>query len=340
MTNPQQSALHPAGPDAEVIAQLAWVLTGGAALVFLGVMVLCVLGLRGRRVVHVRWWLWGGGIALPVLVLSALLAFSTLRSAQLSELSSQQAVKIAVVARLWWWEVRYTDPAGGPDIVLANEIRLPVGQPVYLGLGSADVIHSFWVPALAGKVDMVPGRVHGLTLRADRAGVYRAQCAEYCGEQHARMALHVVVQSEPEFKAWLAAQARPAEAGDRPTGAAAGTASLGNATSGVMASTESALITAGRRAFEQQRCGACHVVRGVSEGVAGRPAGEGGIGPDLTHVGSRLYIGAGTLRNDRGALAAWIANPHSFKPGVRMPGSADMDGATLQALATYLEQLK
>lgn len=324
MSAPQQSALHPAGPDAEVIAQLAWVLTGGAALVFVGVMLLCVMGLRARRVVHVRWWLWGGGVALPVLVLSALLAFSTWRSAQLSELSSRHAVKIAVVARLWWWEVRYTDPAGGPDIVLANEIRLPVGQPVYLGLSSADVIHSFWLPALAGKVDMVPGRVHGLTLRADRPGVYRAQCAEYCGEQHARMALHVVAQSEQDFKAWLAAQAGPALA-----------AMTGQAIAGDVAQ-----VGAGRRAFEQQRCGACHVVRGVSEGVAGLPAGEGGIGPDLTHVGSRLYIGAGTLRNDRGALAAWVANPHGFKPGVRMPASADMDGATLQALAAYLEQLK
>lgn len=317
MTYPQQSAWHPAGPDAEVIAQLAWVLVGGAAVVFVGVMVLCAMGLRGRRTVHVRWWLWGGGIALPVLVLSALLAFSTSRSAQLSEVSSRQAVRIAVVARLWWWEVRYTDPAGGPDIVLANEIRLPVGQPVYLGLSSADVIHSFWVPALGGKVDMVPGRLHGLTLRADRAGVYRAQCAEYCGEQHARMALHVVSQSEPEFNAWLAAQALPARDRDR----------------GAEGDAEGALFDAGRLAFARQRCGACHVVRGVSEGVAG-------IGPDLTHVGSRLYIGAGTLRNDRGALAAWIANPHSHKPGVRMPASADMDGATLQALAAYLEQLK
>lgn len=255
-------------------------------------------------------------MVLPVLVLSALLAFSTLRSAQLSMPSSQHAVKIAVVARLWWWEVRYTDPAGGPDIVLANEIRLPVGQPVYLGLSSADVIHSFWVPALAGKVDMVPGRVHGLTLRADRAGVYRAQCAEYCGEQHARMALHVVAQSEQEFAAWLAAQARPAR----------------------VAAANKAQAEAGRRAFTQQRCAACHVVRSDSDSEA--VAGEGGLGPDLTHVGSRLYIGAGTLRNDRGALAAWIGNPHGFKPGVRMPASADMDGATLQALAAYLEQLK
>lgn len=314
----QQSALHPAGPDAEVIAQLAWVLTGGAALVFVGVMVLCALGLRGRRPVRLRWWLWGGGVALPVLVLSALLAFSTLRSAQLSAPSSQHALKIAVVARLWWWEVRYLDPYGSGDVVLANEIRLPVGQPVYLGLSSADVIHSFWVPALAGKVDMVPGRVHGMTLQADRVGVYRAQCAEYCGEQHARMALHVVAQSRQEFDAWLAAQARPARPADG-----------------------DARFEAGRRAFAQQHCSACHAVRGGAgaNGVGGPGVGEGALGPDLTHVGSRLYLGAGTLRNDAGALAAWIANPHGFKPGVRMPAS-DMDGETLQALAYYLEQLK
>jgi cytochrome c oxidase subunit 2 len=313
MTAPQQSALHPAGQDAEVIHQLTWVLSGGAALLFLGVMTLCLIGLRGRRAVNVRLWLLGGGVLLPVVVLSALLAFSTWRSAQLSMPSSLHAVKIAVVAHLWWWEVRYTDPAGGPDIVLANEIRLPVGQPVYLGLSSADVIHSFWVPALAGKVDMVPGRLHGMTLQADRPGVYRGQCAEYCGEQHARMALHVVAQEPPEFAAWLAAQARPASAGD-----------------GV------ALYAAGRRAFAAQRCGACHAVRdaGAGNGVSG------GLGPDLTHIGSRLYLGAGTLPNSRAALMAWIANPHGVKPGVRMPASADMDQATLQALAAYLEQLK
>ncbi|MHA4866144.1 cytochrome c oxidase subunit II [Duganella sp. PWIR1] len=311
MTSPQQSALHPAGPDAEVIGQLAWVLTAGATVIFIGVMVLCVMGLRGRREVRSRVWLIGGGVLLPVVVLSALLAFSTWRGAQLSMPSSQHAVKIAVIARMWWWEVRYTDPAGGPDIVLANEIRLPVGRPVYLGLGSADVIHSFWVPALAGKVDMVPGRWHGMTLQADHAGVYRGQCAEYCGEQHARMALHVVAQSEAEFAAWLAAQARPAR--------------------------EPLVVQAGRRIFEQQRCGACHTIRGAGGSAQGAQAT---LGPDLTHVGSRLHIGAGTLRNDRGALEAWIANPHISKPGVRMPASADLPLADLQALAAYLEQLK
>lgn len=321
MKHPQQSALHPAGPDAEVIGQLAWVLSGGAAVIFIGVMVLCVMGLRGRRVVSSRRWLLGGGVLLPVVVLSALLAFSTWRSAQLSTPSSQHAVKIAVMARMWWWEVRYTDPAGGPDIVLANEIRLPVGRPVYLGLGSADVIHSFWVPALAGKVDMVPGRWHGMTLHANSAGVYRGQCAEYCGEQHARMALHVVAQSEAEFTAWLAAQARPA----------------GAPSASPSASASASAVHAGRRIFEEQRCGACHTIRGAGDGAQ---VAQATLGPDLTHVGSRLHIGAGVLRNDRAALEAWIANPHVSKPGVRMPASADLPLADLQALATYLEQLK
>jgi cytochrome c oxidase subunit 2 len=260
-------------------------------------------------------WIAGAGVALPAVVLTVLLGFGVWRSAQLSEPSSQHALKIAVVARMWWWEVRYTDAAGGDDIVLANEIRLPVGQPVYLGLSSGDVIHSFWVPALAGKVDTVPGRLHGMTLQADRAGVYRAQCAEYCGVQHARMALHVVAQPPAEFQAWLAAQAGPARDGGAPVTPPGG------------------LIEQGRRAFTGQRCAACHTIRGVSEAAAG-------LGPDLTHVGSRLYLGAGVLRNQPGALAAWVADPHSVKPGVRMPASADMDGATLRALAAYLEQLK
>lgn len=308
-----QSALHPAGPDAAVIAQLTWVLFIGGTLLFIGVMVLCALSLRGGRTVRPMAWIVGGGVLLPLVLLSALLVFGTWRSAQLSRPTSQHAIKISVIAHMWWWEVRYTDPAGSQDIVLANEIRVPLGQPVYLGLSSADVIHSFWVPALAGKVDMVPGRVHGMTLQADRAGVYRAQCAEYCGEQHARMALHVVAQSPSEFTAWLAAQARPA---------------------GIVV--HGGEVEQGRRAFDEQRCAACHTIR------AGTTTDNGGaaLGPDLTHVGSRLYLGAGTLRNGQGALAAWIADPHVAKPGVRMPASADMDGATLRALAAYLEQLK
>lgn len=306
-----QSALHPAGPDAAIIHNLSWLLIIGASVILLGMMVLLALALRRKKSgapVRPLRWLIGGGVVLPLVVLTALLAWSTLRSAHLTRPSSQHAVKIAVTAKMWWWEVRYTDPASGRDIVLANEIRLPAGQSVYLGLTSTDVIHSFWVPALAGKVDMLPGRLHGMTVRADKPGVYRGQCAEYCGEQHARMALHVVVQTPEEFTAWLANQAKPAAT---PTGA---------------------LALRGRDAFVAQRCVACHTVRGVAD--------EAQLGPDLTHIGSRLYLGAGTLRNSPGAMAGWIADPHASKPGVRMPAAGDLDSATLAALTAYLEQLQ
>ncbi|MGK5078401.1 cytochrome c oxidase subunit II [Janthinobacterium sp. HLX7-2] len=306
-----QSALHPAGPDAFIIHDLAWLLIIGASVILLGMVLLLVLALRRKKSgapVRPLRWLIGGGVVLPLVVLSALLAWSTLRSADLTRPSSQHAIKIAVTAKMWWWEVRYTDPATGRDIVLANEIRLPAGQSVYLGLTSTDVIHSFWVPKLAGKVDMLPGRLHGLTVRADQPGIYRGQCAEYCGEQHARMALHVVAQPPEQFHAWLASQARPA------------------------ATPTSALAVRGRDAFVAQRCTACHAVRGL--------AGDATLGPDLTHIGSRLYLGAGTLRNSPGAMAGWIADPHASKPGVRMPAAGDLDGPTLAAISAYLEQLQ
>lgn len=310
-----QSALHPAGPDAAIITQLTWLLFGGGLVIFLGVMLLLALSLRGGRPAGTLLWIAGGGIALPVAVLSALLLFSTWRSGQLSTRTSQDALHVSVTARMWWWEVRYRDPASGRDIVLANELHVPVGRKVYVGLSAADVIHSFWVPALGGKMDAMPGRVNGLVLHADRPGVHRGQCAEYCGEQHAKMALHVVAESQQDFDAWLAAQARPAAppAGD-------------------------ALLERGRAAFLAQRCNACHAIRGVTEGTDN--AGEGTLGPDLTHVGSRRYLAAGTLPNHAGALAGWIAGAQAVKPGARMPSFERIDGASLSALAAYLEHLK
>ncbi len=306
---PLHSVLHPAGPDAAIIAQFAWVLFGAGTLIFVLVMVLVALGLgRSKHTVRPMRWIAGAGVAFPVALLSVLLVWSTWRSAQLTTPSSQQSLAISVTAKMWWWEVRYPDPAGGPDIIAANEIHIPAGTPVYLGLTTSDVIHSLWVPALGGKMDMLPGRVTGMSLHAAQPGVYRGQCAEYCGEQHARMALHVVAHSPADYKAWLAHQSRPAAA---PT---------------------SAILERGRRAFTEQRCNACHTIRGV--------AGQSRLGPDLTHIGSRMHIGAGTLRNHRGTLAGWIADPHGSKPGVRMPAAAGIDGETLRALATYLEHLK
>jgi cytochrome c oxidase subunit 2 len=312
MSTPLQSILHPAGPDAAIIAHLSWVLFGGGAVIFVAVMALMVLSLRDEaRPVAARWWIAGAGIAFPVVVLTCLLVWSTWRSAELSPQTSRGALSIGVTAKMWWWEVRYHDPASGREVVSANEIRIPTGRPVYLGLTSTDVIHSLWVPALNGKMDTVPGRVNGLTLQADKPGIYRGQCAEYCGEQHARMALHVIAMEPADYARWLAHEAQPAPAPNE------------------------ALTMRGRAAFLEQRCQSCHTIRGVTDGAEGAR-----LGPDLTHVGGRTHIAAGTLRNHRGTLAAWIADPQAIKAGARMPAALDIDGETLRALAAYLEQLK
>ena len=324
----------PASADAAIISQMAWVLIAGSALIFGGVMLLLGLSLRrraqggkpgqGGRALRPGLWIIGGGVLLPVAVLSALMAYNVWRSAQLDPQTSRGALVVSVTAKMWWWEVRYSDPAGGADIVLANELHLPADRPVYLALTSTDVIHSFWVPALAGKMDMVPGRMTGLALRPLKAGVYRGQCAEYCGIQHAKMALHVVVEPSEAFAAWLARQARP-----QPLPSAGGTGG--------------APLALGRSVF-LQHCAACHVVRtgGAPEGLApaAGPLQLSGAGPDLTHVASRLYLAAGTLRNEPGAMAAWIADPNAHKPGVRMPAAGGIDPESLRALGAYLEQLK
>jgi cytochrome c oxidase subunit 2 len=308
-----QSVLHPAGVDALIISDIAWLLFGGGALIFVGVMLLLACGLsRRQRAVRPMAWIVGLGLVFPVTVLTALLAYGVVRSRQLTPPLSQGALVVSVTARMWWWEVRYRDEASGKDITLANEIHIPVGRPVYIALGSDDVIHSFWVPALAGKVDTIPGRLTRLRVQADRAGVFRGQCAEYCGVQHARMALHVVAEAPEAFDAWLANQAKPAREAD------------------------TALLERGRQLFIERRCSACHAIRGVMEESIGGRA----LGPDLTHVGSRMFLAAGTLRNDRDALRAWIGDAQHFKQGARMPAFKDIDEPELHALSSYLEHLK
>jgi cytochrome c oxidase subunit 2 len=303
------SVLSPAAIDAASIAQIGWVLFAAGTLIFVLVMALLWRALRQpARPVRAALWVIGGGLVFPVVVLSALLGWSTLRSATFAQATPGDALVVSVTGRMWWWEISYRDPATGAQIVTANELHLPVGRTVHLGLTTADVIHSFWVPQLGGKVDMMPGRVNRLLVTATEPGIYRGQCAEYCGEQHARMALHVVVQSPEDFAAWLARQAQDAiEPAD-------------------------ALARRGREAFVTQRCAACHAVRGVADGPR--------LGPDLTHVGSRLYLGAGVLPNHTGTLMAWIGNVQDLKPGARMPSFAHVGPADLQALAAYMAQLK
>ena len=300
--------LDPAGIAAHTIAGVAWSLFVGSTLIFSGVMALLVVALRQRMgKVNMRWWIVGGGLIFPAVVLAILIGYTVVRSAQLTRPPPADALVVSVTGKMWWWEVRYRRP-DGTDVVLANEIHIPVNRPVVVGLSSADVIHSFWVPQLGGKMDMVPGRTNQLVLQATAPGVFRGQCAEYCGEQHARMAMHVVAHEPADFEVWLAAQAQPA----RPP--------------------VSPLAERGRSAFIAQRCTACHTVRGVSE--------EGRLGPDLTHVGSRLHLGAGTLRNDAAAMQRWIAHVQTVKPGARMPSFEERDAASLEAMAAWLDGLK
>jgi cytochrome c oxidase subunit 2 len=220
-------------------------------------------------------------------VLAALFAWTLPRTPAWKPVPPPGALVVAVTGHLWWWDVSYRDAATGAEIRTANEIRIPTGRPVYLALDSADVIHSFWVPELAGKMDMVPGRLQHLLVSAERWGIFRGQCAEFCGEQHARMALHVVAVAPAAFDRWLAAQAGPARAPATPR------------------------QEAGRDAFLANRCDACHAVRGLTA--------DARLGPDLTHVGGRMHLAAGTLPNTGQGRAAWIAHVQSVKSGARMP---------------------
>jgi cytochrome c oxidase subunit II len=301
-----QSALDPASASAGLIHELGLVLYIGTAVIFAAVTGLALYAACARpRQLSERLWLVGGGLIFPVVVLGALFVYALHVGHALSGAPSRPA-DIEVTGKLWWWEVRY--PGDGRTAVLANEMYVPVGRPVEIALATDNVIHSFWIPALAGKVDMIPGRVNRLVIEADRPGIYRGQCAEYCGAQHAWMAFYVVAVPEDAYRQWLAGQASPArEPAD-------------------------AFLRLGREAFLREGCGACHSVRGT-------PA-AGAQGPDLTHVGSRLSLAAGRLGNDPGALAGWIADSQHLKPGNLMPAGYNLSGEELRAVAAYLESLK
>ena len=217
------------------------------------------------------------------------------------------ALRVHVTGHMWWWEVRYRGPEG-EWIATANELRIPVGRPVAVSLSSPDVIHSFWVPSLAGKVDVIPGRLTEITLRADRPGVYRGQCAEFCGAQHAHMALWIVADPPEEFNRWMLAQRAPAR---EPV---------------------TDQQQQGRELFETRACVLCHTVRGTGARAT--------IGPDLTHIASRRTIAAGVFPNNTAYLTAWVTHAQSLKPGVAMPDVTDFTGEELHALVAYLQHLQ
>lgn len=295
--------MQAAGEAARSIETIAWVLFIGGGLILAGVMLLLARSLkRESGSVNVRLWVIGGGLVFPGAVLAALFAWTLPMTPSWKPVPAPGALVVRVTGHMWWWDVQY----GDAGVRTANEIRIPVGRPVFLALDSADVIHSFWVPQLAGKLDMVPGRLQHLQLTADRPGTYRGQCAEFCGEQHANMALHVVALPPAEFDAWLAAQAQPARA--------------------------TPAQEAGRQAFLAQRCDACHAVRGVT--------GETRLGPDLTHVGSRLQLAAGTLPNTEAGRRQWIAHVQKLKSGARMPSYDRLGDETIAAISEWLGALR
>jgi cytochrome c oxidase subunit 2 len=306
-----QSTLDPAGREAKSIADLFWLMTAGAVIVWLAMILLTVYAARVRSEARNhrrdRFLIIGGGAIVPTVVLSILLVYGLAPIPRLMAPAPEGSLKIIVSGEQWWWRVRYF-PQGGQAFELANEIRLPVGEPVQFQLDSPDVIHSFWIPSLAGKMDMIPGRVTYLALQPTKTGIYRGACAEYCGTSHALMNFYVEVIGKEDFSAWVAQQSRvsqpPVEPGAR----------------------------RGQELFLANGCHACHAVRGT-------PA-RGVIGPDLTHVGSRLSLAAGTMPNDPDAFQRWISHTTDVKPAVGMPPFHMLPPEDLRALAAYLEGLK
>lgn len=243
------------------------------------------------------------GLVASTLVLFGVTIWTMVTLADVAAPPSQPSVSIEVIGHQWWWEVKYLNSDPSQTFVTANEIHIPVNEPVAIQLRAADVIHSFWVPALAGKTDLIPGQINKTWILADRAGTYRGQCTEYCGLQHAHMGLEVIATSWDEFDAWRRNQLRGAS--------------------------ESGFGSSGQRVF-MQKCAVCHTVRGT-------PAG-GRVGPDLTHLMSRHTIAAATLPNRIGYLSGWIADPQHFKPGSKMP-RLQIEGQELADVRSYLETL-
>lgn len=245
------------------------------------------------------------GVGISSLVLVGCMVWTLVVTAAVTRPSSAPVLTIQVTASQWWWSLRYDNVHPAQIFTTANEIHIPVRQPVRFELASADVIHSFWIPQLAGKMDVIPGQTNVMWFQADQPGKYRGQCAAFCGAQHAHMALLVVADTAQDFAAWQ----------DRQLGDMA------------MPSTDKA--RRGEQVFKMH-CAACHTIRGIT------PAGIGG--PDLSHLMTRSTIAAGLLPNTPGNLAGWIANPQSLKPGTRMPKPV-LTGPELTAVTFYLNTL-
>jgi cytochrome c oxidase subunit 2 len=304
-----QSALDPAGEESHQIRILFLAMAAGGTVIWAGVVGLLLYALwPARRSHHQRTGgriiLWAGAV-FPSIILMLLLAYALWLMPGLRPFAQTAGtgLRIEVTGKQFWWRVVY-HPAEGDPIVAANEIRLPIGERVELTLKSDDVIHSFWIPSLGGKMDMIPGRTNRLSLLATEPGTFRGPCAEYCGTSHALMAFVAVAMEREAFRTWLAAQGQPSAAAPAP----------------------------GSALFERHGCGACHRIAGT--------AASGGIGPDLSHVGSRATLGAGILPNSEEAMARFIAKPQEIKPGQHMPAFDMLPADDIRAIAAYLRTLE
>jgi cytochrome c oxidase subunit 2 len=309
-----QDALRPAGPQAAQILKL-WNLTlivccAVFAMVLAAMVVALVRGRRkraGTQAAERRAGRWVSGAAvLSAVLLAGLLAADVMTDRALSRLPESDALHITMTGQQWWWESRYAPGSEGPAFATAGELHVPVGRTVVVTLLSADVIHTFWVPNLHGKKDMLPGRPTTITLRADKAGRFRGQCAEFCGTEHALMAFGVVADPPEDYLRWRMAQQAPATV---PT---------------------SAQAVRGQSIFMNSACAGCHAVRGTDA--------AGTIGPDLTHLASRPTIAAGSAPNTTETLERWVRNPGVVKPGAAMPASA-LSSEDLADLVSYLRGL-
>jgi cytochrome c oxidase subunit 2 len=306
-----QSALDPHGVDAARILDLMLLMTVAGTIIF---VVVCVLALRAYLAPQTaarlpkRAMVIGGGIAFPTAALALFMFYELGVLLRVNAALPDDALRIEVIGRQFWWEVRYRQPDGAVDFVTANEIVLPAQSAAELLLVGGDVIHSLWIPSLTGKMDLIPGRTNRLSLLTEDPVVLRGQCAEFCGAQHALMAFDVEVLSPEAFERWREGQRN-------------------SATTPVVD-----LLAEGREAFLASGCGACHTVRGT-------PA-NGELGPDLTHLGGRRSLAAGSFPNNAGTLAGWISDAQHLKPGNGMPSFDTLDGRTVRMIATWLASLR
>ena len=304
------SIVDPKGTEAHKISGIWWLMCGMAAAVYIVVAAfILVAAFRGRRTpegkesrVKDSSFIWIGGIIVPAVIL-VVLGAATVDASNSLRGPEKNPLRIEIVGERWWWAVRYPDQG----ITTANEIHVPVGRPLEIGLDSDNVIHSFWVPQLAGKLDIIPGQHNVWRGKVTKAGTYRGECAEYCGLQHARMNFLVIAQTPASFDTWAIQHGRPPS---EPAGQ---------------------LEANGQQVFMRAPCAGCHTIRGT--------VANGTIGPDLTDIGSRRTLGANTVPNTPGYLAGWIVDSQSIKPGNLMP-PVPLNAADLQALLAYLRSLK